>query len=286
MTNAVHNILKLDSREWHDQISGVIAAQNTDKFPAVLVKALRSVVPFDNSVIFGYQNQEIPICLYNTFNPQQHVVFVADYQAGPYLLDPFFKVCNEKITPGLYRLRNIAPDRFYHSEYYHSYYRRTGLSEEIGFIISLPDENMLTISLMRAGTSPQFSDRDMAKLRRTEPVIHALVAHHWTNLATEHADIISSNNQDPAIGIHITSSFESFGKNILTPREREVVSMVLRGHSSDSIGQQFGISTGTVKIHRKNLYAKLDISSQSELFSLFISHLTNASNSASINISL
>jgi hypothetical protein len=48
---------------------------------------------------------------------------------------------------------------------------------------------------------------------------------------------------------------------------------VLRGHSSDSISQQLGIAQGTVKIHRKNIYNKLKISSQSELFSLFISSL-------------
>ena len=50
--------------------------------------------------------------------------------------------------------------------------------------------------------------------------------------------------------------------------------MVLRGHSSNSIGRQFQITTGTVKIHRKNIYAKLGISSQSELFSHFISFLS------------
>ena len=60
----------------------------------------------------------------------------------------------------------------------------------------------------------------------------------------------------------------------LTRREREVVRLVLRGHSSNSIGRQFKITTGTVKIHRKNIYAKLGISSQSELFSHFISYLS------------
>ncbi len=51
---------------------------------------------------------------------------------------------------------------------------------------------------------------------------------------------------------------------------------MLRGHSSESISRRFGIYTGTVKIHRKNIYAKLGISSQSELFSRFISYLSGA----------
>ena len=59
----------------------------------------------------------------------------------------------------------------------------------------------------------------------------------------------------------------------LTDREREVVQLILRGHSSESIGFNLGISLGTVKTHRKNVYAKLAISSQSELLSRFLKSL-------------
>jgi DNA-binding CsgD family transcriptional regulator len=59
-----------------------------------------------------------------------------------------------------------------------------------------------------------------------------------------------------------------FGPRI-TPRETQVVAQVLEGHSSESISKSLGISTGTVRIHRRNIYAKLDISSQQELFSIF-----------------
>nr|WP_237684321.1 helix-turn-helix transcriptional regulator [Pseudaminobacter soli] len=56
----------------------------------------------------------------------------------------------------------------------------------------------------------------------------------------------------------------------LTPRELEVVGLVLEGHSSESISSLLGISAGTVRIHRKNIYAKMRISSQRELFAIFI----------------
>ena len=49
--------------------------------------------------------------------------------------------------------------------------------------------------------------------------------------------------------------------------------LILRGHSSESICFNLGISLGTVKTHRKNAYAKLEISSQSELLSLFLHSL-------------
>lgn len=274
MTNGSNTILGLDSRGWHDQLAMVIAAEDTAQFPAVLVQALRHVVPFDYAVFFAYRGQERPLCPYDTFTPEQRIVYVADYQDGPYLLDPFYQVYAERMGPGLYRLREIAPDRFYHSEYYRSYYRRTGLAEEIGFLVSLPHDMMLVISLMRAGTSAPFSDRDMNKLRRIEPVVHALPARHWRNLGDQGSREAEAETARPPLNLQVASAFENFGDGVLTRREREVVRMVLRGHSSNSIGRHFQITTGTVKIHRKNIYAKLRISSQSELFSYFISYLS------------
>ena len=52
----------------------------------------------------------------------------------------------------------------------------------------------------------------------------------------------------------------------LTGREADVTSLILRGHSSGSIGLNLGISVETVKVHRKHIYAKLKVSSQAELF--------------------
>jgi len=266
-------ILKIDSRLWHDQLAMVVRAQGTSTYPQTLVTALRHVVPFDFSVWFVYGRGERPVCPFDTFTPEQRIVFVEDYQDGPYLLDPFFKICADNYQSGLYRMRDIAPDRFYHSEYFRSYYRRTGLSEEIAFLISLPIERQLTISLMRADSSPAFSDRDMKKLQRIEPVVSAATTNQW-RAASEIYDHYSVGEVDqPNVGSRVSSAFENFGKDLLTPRECEIVRMVLEGHSSESIGRHCGIKTGTVKIHRKNIYAKLGISSQSELFSLFISEL-------------
>ena len=52
--------------------------------------------------------------------------------------------------------------------------------------------------------------------------------------------------------------------------------MILKGHSSESISRNLGISIATVKTHRQNLYAKLGLSTQQELFSLFLASLQEA----------
>jgi DNA-binding CsgD family transcriptional regulator len=74
----------------------------------------------------------------------------------------------------------------------------------------------------------------------------------------------------------VTHDVSSFGIGILTAREREVAEFTLKGHSAESAGQILGISPGTVRIHRRNIYAKLRINSQGELFSLFLATLDGA----------
>ena len=258
---------------WIEAAGTMISGIGTDDFARELSGVLRAVVPFDYTVVFAYLGATRPMDLFDDFPVQKRKIFVEDYQEGPYLLDPFYQVYADRVRPGLYRLREIAPDRFYHSEYFRSYYRHTGLAEEIGFLVSLPHDMMLVISLMRAGTSSPFSDRDMNKLRRMEPIVHASSARHWRNLGHLGSRAAETETAQPDLNLQVISAFENFGDGVLTRREREVVRMVLRGHSSNSIGRQFQIATGTVKIHRKNIYAKLAISSQSELFSHFISYL-------------
>jgi DNA-binding CsgD family transcriptional regulator len=44
----------------------------------------------------------------------------------------------------------------------------------------------------------------------------------------------------------------------------------LRGHNSESVAHQLGISWNTARRHRTRAYAKLGVSSQGELFYAFL----------------
>ena len=72
----------------------------------------------------------------------------------------------------------------------------------------------------------------------------------------------------------IREAFMNFGSDRLTEREREIAHLLLRGHSAKSSAKVLEISPETVRMHRKNLYTKLEIGSQAELFALFIDWLT------------
>jgi DNA-binding CsgD family transcriptional regulator len=62
----------------------------------------------------------------------------------------------------------------------------------------------------------------------------------------------------------------------LTPREREIVVLVLEGHPSASIAKRLGIGRGTVKNHRRRLYDKLDITTERELFLRYLEWLAQS----------
>ncbi len=54
---------------------------------------------------------------------------------------------------------------------------------------------------------------------------------------------------------------------------REVTQRVLQGHSVKSTAHEQRISPEAVRMHRRNLYLKLAINSQSALFAQFIAWL-------------
>ena len=56
----------------------------------------------------------------------------------------------------------------------------------------------------------------------------------------------------------------------LTPREADIVRLILQGYPSTSIADRLGVSRGTIKNHRLRLYEKLDITSEREIFLRYI----------------
>lgn len=257
---------------WHRHLGDLIEAIGGAGFGPALVAALRQVADFDYSVTFAYRGEDRPICLNAAFPPPQHKIHVTDYQTGPYLLDPFCKACLNGVASGLYRLRDLAPDRFYQSEYYRSYYVETGPVDEIAFFAVLEDGTGLVTSLMRRREVPVFSPREFRLLAAVEPVVRAVMRRHWQGDERLRAGTGAVVTALPQV---VQAAVQSFDSPSLTQRESEVISLVLQGHSSESIGRQLGISTGTVRIHRKNVYTKLRISSQQELFAIFLKSVLN-----------
>ncbi|MEC5320401.1 LuxR C-terminal-related transcriptional regulator [Brenneria populi subsp. brevivirga] len=257
--------------DWVESSAKVVDSLGTPDFAPSLIDALRTVVPFEYTVIFAYYEGRKPLALHDDFPDKKRRVMVDDYQAGPYLLDPFFRHAAACATPCLVRLRDLAPDRFYQGEYFRNYYIQTGLAEEIGFMVNSGQGVSVVISAMRE--SRRFSAREFRKLRDVLPFVNAAARRNWGSLVQQFAER-PSPSQEPKLVDLIDRAFQNIGSNLLTPREAEIVGYILKGYSAKATSQALGISPGTVRIHKRNLYVKLRIGSQGELFSRFITALT------------
>lgn len=257
-----------------DAIAAAVAAIGTAACPVRLTEVLRAVAPYSYTVVFGYSGAARPLDLFDDFPPEKRKVFVTDYQAGPYLLDPFFLTATGTAVRGVRRMRDLAPDRFYQGEYFRNYYVQTGLAEEVGFFTDVGGGAVVVVSLMRADRP--FGAREFRALEAVAPAVQAIVAQHWQGLAPRFAESPAPHRGEKR-GAVLAESFQRFGAGVLTAREREVVEFTLKGHSAEAVGRLLGIAPGTVRIHRRNIYVKLQIGSQGELFSRFIATLEDPS---------
>lgn len=57
---------------------------------------------------------------------------------------------------------------------------------------------------------------------------------------------------------------------LLTPREMEVIVLLLKGYTNKRIIEELFISENTLKVHNRNIYRKLQVKNRKELFQLIL----------------
>jgi DNA-binding CsgD family transcriptional regulator len=254
---------------WNNAVAATVDAIGTNTFGKRLDAALATILDFDILMVFGYRGAEKPVCCYHNIDPQRAPTVIGAYVAGPYLLDPFYGAAMDRKGSAMRRLKDMAPDHFYSSEYYRRHYVLTGIRDEVGIVCRPANWTGVVISFTRPVNAPAFGRRDVSLIRGAEPVLRTLGERHWGGAGSDPATAGTVPGHDP-----INDTMNRMTNGVLTPREVEITSLVLRGHSNSSIADALKIAPGTVKIHRKNIHHKLKISSQAELFGLFIRHLS------------
>lgn len=189
------------------------------------------------------------------------------YLAGPYLLDPLFQLAVSSKRPTVCRFRDAAPDRFRSSEYYRQYYERTHLRDEMDFLLNVDESS--TLVLVVGQRQRMFSKTDLERLRLIENLVYAAMQSIWQHWCSAPR----SRRGDESLHRRLTRCFETFGDAALTDRERQITQLLLRGHSAKSVARELRIAPGTVMVHKRNLFAKLGVTSQNELFALLIKEL-------------
>lgn len=254
-----------DSPEWHAKLAALVAATDSKAIAEQLVSLICETVANDGTSLLAFHKDAAPEVLAHSLAPAERRHFLDRYLAGPYLLDPLYQLAISESKPGMCRFRDTQPDRFRSSEYYRHYVERTHLVDEMDFLRDMSPTSTLVIVVGRTRTRLSRAERN--RLQTLEPLVAAAMQRVWDQWQ-------KTSSPDRDIHQRLTDCFDNFGDNILTQREREITQLLLRGHSTKSVARELDIAPGTVMVHKRNLFSKLGITSQYELFSRFIENLS------------
>ncbi|EJF7713779.1 helix-turn-helix transcriptional regulator, partial [Providencia rettgeri] len=238
-----------------EKLPDVIDSVATNQFYPNLLSWLSSLIAFDNAIVYSFEKGAPPRFLSKVERRNSDSINRI-YQRGAYLMDPFYQEIQKGGASKVLTLKELAPKGFYHTDYYLNFYRKTGWCDEAGLLLDISTDRQLGIFFGNEDR-PFFSGKyTQAPLKDAFDIIRSMVKLHKDVSPSS----VSNHHQN-------TDMQTRFG---LTPRECEVVELILAGKGSPQIAQMLFISLGTVKNHRKNIYQKLSINSQVELFNLLM----------------
>jgi len=250
---------------FHPRLARLIDQLGEDGFWPVLAALLGEVARFDTWVAVMFRAGLSPLSLADqaaNFRRDGAVDLFADYRLRLYQHDPFYSFSQGGIRPGIYRLDEVANNSFRSSEYFHRYFALNVVEDEVQFMLPVAGMGVLSRSL---GSCLRFQNQEIGALQLFAPWLLALMGKQAVfDPALRRSDPVAVDARLQRLQRLLDGVRPS-----LTARETEVALLVLSGHSTKALASRLGIAHETAKVHRRNLYAKLRVRSQAELFLRF-----------------
>ncbi len=243
----------------------VRSAQFTETFESLVIDLFQP----QSVIVLVFENRRRPL-LVSQWIPDAELqnVFERSYFDHGYFLDPYYELATSDLPDGTYKLRDIAPDRFFRCEYYRRYYRQTRMIDEIGCLERMDGHRVAHLSVGRNEGSAKFKRKDLSLLSALSQVLMPLII-EYCNYSIDSGSIKQPERSQRVLSEQLFYTKLS-GRKRITLRESEIASLIVQGHSTSAIGLILEISPQTVKVHRRNIYRKLNISSQTELYTQFL----------------
>ncbi|WP_017902500.1 helix-turn-helix domain-containing protein [Pseudomonas asplenii] len=245
------------SLSWHRTIAKLIMHLDRPDFWESLVKTMREYINIDNwaVLVFSHNGAQI-VSLPEKADTEELDAFHQLYIKGLFRLDPFYIANREDPQSGFFHLQDIAPEHFHQTEYYTQYFSQYISTDEVQYNIKLSNDQTLCISF---GSRMKYGTEQIVVLEIIQPWMNALI-HQRVKLGIDTNLNFSTPTYWPDEFPEITDR--------LTSRENEVLRYIRIGFSNKEIAGRLCISADTVKVHKRNIYQKLDVRLQSELFAL------------------
>ena len=250
---------------WYKTLACVVEKNFNSVAIAELLKGIEQLICGSSALVTIFPAHQPPQTTHHRLLANEDPTYQIDpYDSGAYLLDPFYRAAIDEKAEGAFSFNSVSPEGFEDSEYYRLFYKKQGFSDEACMLFQFGDDSIIIISLVRHTNEEPFTANNIKQLNTVFPLIKSALT-EWRKYL--------SQPETPNLEYQLDNALAKFGSSILPPREGEILHLILHGYSIKYIAEKLENSAETIKHHRKKIYSKLDVSSQSELFYLFIASL-------------
>jgi DNA-binding CsgD family transcriptional regulator len=236
------------------------------QFWQLLARSLGDYAEFDSYLVLKFSGNESPTVLAaNMLEAGGTDSRLQDYLKGLFLLDPFFTHWRETRSSSFCRLDEVAPDAFKRTDYYKRYFQLNVVEDEVQFVHAIDKDHAICLAL---GSKRRFKPAEVAVLASLSAWVQALMRQRLRFEKSAEATP-GPHRPPPSLKLKLDETLRQGNSPRLTARELEITHLILSGFSAKSISDKLAISAETVKVHKKHIYAKLGVESQSALFSMF-----------------
>jgi len=258
--NTHSEIRSADWRPFAESLTRLADNEGKEQFLDLLFEFLNSFVHVDSCSVFKISADKTTgarhLCTFGSLEEGLANLLAKDYVINGFKNDPMVQTA---IRSPRVKVRHL-PSSHYSPNYRSQYFKKADLIDKVTSIHS-SQSVLFVVNFYRIERSGEFSQIEFKDLETLAPIISKFVLSH-TQLKERH----SQNDYADKVFQLINDETQIF--TVLSPKERDVCRAILLGQDEKGIAAAMGISLNTVITHRRRLYSKLNITSQSELFKL------------------
>jgi len=238
-------------------LENVILSIGKDEFTDVLFDALHREMRARQVVLFHFRDDLTVETLAAKDDREDGCVhsLVRDYVQRYHVYDPFRSRC----TPAKSRtveLQGFAVKEITDPEYSRRFYVEPGIAGRLSVILRRP-RDAICLSVYRDRRYGGFRGEEFNKIDAIKAPLAAALERHLDLKPTPTSPSLARMTD-------ILQSFE--GAPTLSSREAAVCARIVTGYSNEAIALDLDISFHSVRTYRRRAYAKLNVTSQNELF--------------------
>lgn len=183
------------------------------------------------------------------------------YLQGGYSQDANFVSLTDALRGRPWAARCLHRDAIADAAYRARFFDDVGIHEKYSFV-ARANLGIVYVNWYRAVADGRFQPDDLFALQRMSAVCISAVRKHLALMPPKTGAATNSDRLQLIQRLLMNRCY------CLTPREAQICAHVVLGYSSCAIAGILGLAESTVGTFRKRAYARLGISSQSELFAI------------------